>query len=201
MNFALIGMTLGLTAGLKPGPLGVFIIHQTLSKGGKHGFLASLSPWITDGPIILLSLLITVGLKDLTWFLSAVSVAGAIYLTYLAVKIFRSPAEINPAGKGGAGSSLLQAVKVNLLNPTPYIFWLTIGSGYISKGNRSEALLFVFSAIFTLSLTKFVVAMALRLLGERFNSKIYAAIMRALGFPLIIFSGQLLYSGITIWFN
>jgi len=200
MNIILTGLTLGLTAGLKPGPLGIFVIHQTMTKGSKDGFIASLAPWISDGPIILLSLFLTVALKDLTWFVSLISLAGSLYLISIAVKILKAPHSINPS-KGGGSSSLLGAVKVNLLNPSPYIFWLTIGGGIISKGTLLEGVLFIAAALGTLSMTKFTVAVLMQRLGKRFNPKIYSLVLRALSLPLFLFSGQLLYSSIVIWFK
>ncbi len=198
MNVFIMGLTIGLTAGLKPGPLGIFVIHQTMTKGSKAGFIASLAPWISDGPIILLSLFLTVALKEMNWFISIISLLGAIYLAYIAVKIVKSPHSINPS-QGGGSSSLLGAVKVNLLNPSPYIFWLTIGGGIISKGTITEGVTFITSALCALTLTKFFVAILLKNLGTRFNPAVYSIILRALSLPLFIFSGQLFYSSIAIW--
>lgn len=200
MELALIGLTMGVTAGMNPGPLGVYIIHQTMAKGPRHGLLASLAPWLTDGFMILLALLMTVNLKEVDWFISAISIAGAIYLAYLAYKMLKVKGDVDPSAGKSSGSSLLTAMKVNLLNPLPYIFWFTIGAGYISKGTGAEPLLFVFGTLFGLSSTKFVVALAIKFLGDRFSPKVYAAILRALGLPLIFFSGQLFYDGIKIWF-
>ncbi len=197
MEFFVMGMTLGLTAGLKPGPLGVFVIHQTLTRGKRQGAVASLAPFFSDGPIILLAILLTVGLKEISGFLSIVSIAGGCYLGYLGVKIIRSPSSINPSGEGATGSSLLKAIQVNLLNPSPYIFWLTIGAGIMANGTRIEAGLFVFAALSTLSLTKFAVAMSVSFFGARFNPRFYARILRSLSIPLIFLGFKMIYSGIT----
>jgi threonine/homoserine/homoserine lactone efflux protein len=47
MYFVLAALTFGVVAGIKPGPLGVYVIHQTMSKGLYSGFLASLAPIVT----------------------------------------------------------------------------------------------------------------------------------------------------------
>jgi len=159
-----------LVAGLKPGPLGVFVIHQTMSKGTYNGFMASLAPIVTDGPIILLALLLTLQLNDITWFISAISIIGSVYLAHIAYKIFRTPSGINP-DSGDNNSSFTTAVKINFLNPAPYIFWLTIGSSYIFMGSNSDAGVFIFFSIFSLCLTKFGVALAIKKLGEKFNPR------------------------------
>lgn len=199
MYFALAAVTFGLVAGLKPGPLGVFVMHQTMSKGNYNGFMASLAPIITDGPIILLALLLTSQLNDISWFISAISVFGSVYLALIAYKILKTPNNIDPSVGGSKSSSLATAVKINFLNPAPYIFWLTIGSSYIFMGSNIEAVVFIVCTLFSLCITKFSVALFIKALGERFNPRVYAVVLKSLSVPLLIFSGQLLFSGISIW--
>ena len=55
-EFFLSALAFGLAAGLKPGPLGVVVIQQTLSHGLPGGLKASMAPLITDGPIIIAAL-------------------------------------------------------------------------------------------------------------------------------------------------
>ena len=199
MNFALAAITFGVAGGLKPGPLGIYIIHQTMSKGTYHGFVSSLAPILAEGPIILLALLLTLQLNDLTWFISLISIFGAVYLANIAYKIFKAPNSINPCGKKGGSSSFFTAVKINLLNPSPYIFWLTIGSSYLVMGSESDALIFIICAISSLCITKFGVAIAIKKLGDNFNPKVYSVVLKSLSLPLVIFSIQLLYSGLSVW--
>jgi threonine/homoserine/homoserine lactone efflux protein len=99
MQFALAALTFGLVAGLKPGPLGVFVIHQTMARGYYQGFIASLAPLLTDGPIILLALLLTLQLNDLNWFISIISIMGSAYLLSISYKILKAPNSINPSGQ------------------------------------------------------------------------------------------------------
>ncbi len=58
MELIIAALTLGMTAGLKPGPLGIYVIHQTLLHGARSGLLASFAPFVSDGPIILGSFLL-----------------------------------------------------------------------------------------------------------------------------------------------
>jgi threonine/homoserine/homoserine lactone efflux protein len=197
MNFALAALTFGLAAGLKPGPLGVFVIHQTMSKSNRHGMLASMAPLLTDGPIILLALLLTLSLDDIGWFISGISIVGAIYLATIAYKIFNAPVSINPNASVDDDSGFFTAVKINFLNPSPYIFWLTIGSSYILMGTMLDASIFIICALVSLCVTKYLVALSIKTLGQRFNSKVYSAILRSLSLPLLVFSIQLLYTGIS----
>jgi len=199
MYFALAALTFGVVSGIKPGPLGVYVIHQTMSKGIYSGFLASLAPIVTDGPIILLALLFTFQLNDIDWFISSISAFGAIYLAYLAYKIVKAPSVVDPTSSKTENSSLVTAVKINILNPGPYIFWLTIGSSYILMGSEVDAAVFIFCAIFSLCVTKFVVAVVIMKLGEHFNPRVYSIVLRSLAVPLLFFSVQLLIASISIW--
>ena len=199
MTFALAALTFGLVAGLKPGPLGVFIIHETMAKGNFHGFLASLAPLLTDGPIILFALLLTLQLNDLTWFVSAISIVGSAYLIRVAYTIIRSPTSINPSAQSGGKQSLFTAVKINFLNPSPYLFWLTIGTSYILMATSIEAAIFIIFALFSLCSTKFAVAVLVTKLGSKFSPNLYGAILKSLSLPLMVFSAQLLYSGVVMW--
>lgn len=199
MYFVFAALTFGVASGVKPGPLGVFVIHQTMSKGIKSGFLASLAPIVTDGPIILLVLLFTFQLNDIEWFISAISAFGAIYLAYLAYKIVKGPSVVDPTDSKIESSSLVTAVKINILNPGPYIFWFTIGSSYIFMGTEVDAIVFVFCAIFSLCATKFSVAVMMKKLGEQFNPRVYSIVLKSLAAPLLVFSAQLLVASISIW--
>jgi threonine/homoserine/homoserine lactone efflux protein len=197
MSFAIIALTFGLVAGLKPGPLGVFVIHETLTKGLLRGFLASLAPLLTDGPIILLALYLSLHLNDFNWFISIISILGSLYLAYLAYKIYRTPKGINPNSTDNA-SGFFTAVKINLLNPSPYLFWLTIGSSYILLGTKVEAGIFIVCVLFSLCLTKYAVAYSIKVLGQRFNPRVYSMLLRSLALPLLLFSAQLMYSGVSL---
>lgn len=201
MEYAVVAIMLGLTAGLNPGPLGVFVIHQTLTKGPREGFLASLAPWLTDGPIILATLIVSISLQKIDWFIGFISILGALYLLYLAFKIGSNSHTVGRADKEKEITSMFTAVKINFLNPNPYIFWLTIGGSYISKGTKVEAVIFVGCALLTLSLTKFTVAFLLRVLGSRFDPKVYSYLLRSLAIPLLFFSGQLLLNGIKVFLS
>jgi len=122
-----------------------------------------------------------------------------MYLAHIAYKIFKTPNSINPSGTASKNSSLATAIKINFLNPAPYIFWLTIGSSYIFMGSNFDALVFIVFTLFSLCITKFAVALVIKALGEQFNPRVYSLVLKSFSVPLLIFSGQLLFSGISIW--
>ena len=75
-EFFLSALSFGLAAGLKPGPLGVIVIQQALSRGLLAGVRASLAPLITDGPIIIAALWFLSQFKSIDVFAAALSLAG-----------------------------------------------------------------------------------------------------------------------------
>lgn len=197
MSFALAALTFGLVAGLKPGPLGVYVIHETLVNGLRSGFLSSLAPLITDGPIILLCIFLSYYVSEISWFVPLISIASSLYLANLAYKVYSVPSGVSP-DSGRAASGIYTAIKINFLNPSPYLFWFTIGCSYILLGTTAEAWIFVICTLTSLCLTKYGVAYCIKLLGQRFNTKVYSLLLRSLALPLLIFSVQLMYSGVAL---
>lgn len=185
-EFFLAAVSFGLAAGLKPGPLGIIVIQQTLSKGLLAGVRASLAPLITDGPIIIAALWLLTQFKSIDLFAAVLGFLGGLYLVWLAIKILKVR-KISLAGKLNSQDSLFTAVKVNLLNPSPYLFWFTVGGSYIIRGSSLESIIFVVTAIGTLIASKIVVA----LLAARFFSSLegrgYVLAMKLLAGTLIWF--------------
>ena len=187
IEYILPALAFGLIAGLKPGPLTIIIVQQTLSRGLPSGVGASLAPLITDGPIILAAILLFSSFKDIVPFVAIISVCGAAYLMWLAVKIFGIQALPDPRN-ASPQKSLWLAVKVNFLNPNPYLFWFTVGGSYILHGTVAEAVVFVATAIGTLVLTKMGVAVLAAYLKPLLGSSAYLLVMKALAVCLIGFA-------------
>jgi threonine/homoserine/homoserine lactone efflux protein len=186
-EFFFAAISFGLAAGLKPRPLGIIVIQQTLSKGLPAGVRASLAPLITDGPIIIAALWLLTQFKSIDLFVAALGLLGGLYLVWLAIKILRLK-QMSLAGKRESQASLLTAVKVNLLSPSSYLFWFTVGGSYIMRGSSLECSIFVVTAIGTLIASKILVA----LLAARFFSSLegrgYLLAMRLLAGTLLWFS-------------
>lgn len=185
-EFFFAALSFGLAAGLKPGPLGIIVIQQTLSKGLPAGVRASLAPLITDGPIIMGALWLLTQFKSIDLFAATLGLLGGIYLVWLAIKILRVK-NISLAGKLHSQSSLFTAVKVNLLNPSPYLFWFAVGGSYILRGSSLESAVFVVTAIGTLIASKIVVAVLAARFFASLESRGYLITMRLLAGTLIWF--------------
>jgi threonine/homoserine/homoserine lactone efflux protein len=185
-EFFFSALSFGLAAGLKPGPLGIVVIQQTLSRGLPSGVRASLAPLVTDGPIIIAALWLLSQFKSINLFAAALSLVGGLYLLWLSRKMFRVQ-NISISSKLGSSSSLGTAVKVNLLNPGPYLFWFTVGGSYIVRGTTTESMVFVVTAIGTLIASKIAVALLAANFLPSLESRGYLATMKVLAALLAIF--------------
>lgn len=124
ITFFLQGAALGLASGASPGPFQTFMISESLAGGWKRGAPVAFAPLITDLPIILFSLFVLNLLPS--YFLRIISVAGGLFVFYLAWGLWRG-------WRAGAGFSveetaapshgLRKGVLVNFLSPGPYLFW------------------------------------------------------------------------------
>jgi threonine/homoserine/homoserine lactone efflux protein len=190
MELIIAALTFGITAGLKPGPLGIYVIHQTLSHGARSGLLASFAPFISDGPIIFGSFLLINLFRQFDLFITIITVLGALYIAWVAIKlIIATPSTQQPAS---APSSFLTAVKINLLNPAPYIFWGTVGGTYLLQNDLPEAILFALLFLATLSITKFIMALTIKSLGSRFSNMYITYTLKILALLLMFFAVRLL---------
>ena len=195
MELIIAALTLGITAGLKPGPLGIYVIHQTLLHGARSGLLASFAPFVSDGPIILGSFLLVNSFKQFDIFISLISILGALYIAYIAIRLIL----VNPVKQQltDAPSSFLTAVKINLLNPAPYIFWSTVGGTYLLQNDLGNATLFAILFLSTLSITKFIMALSIKTLGSRFDDRLIAYILKILALFLLFFAFRLFIRAFT----
>lgn len=202
-EYAVAALTFGFAAGLKPGPLGIVVIQQTLAHGFASGARASLAPLVTDGPIILAALLLLPRLQDIAPFVAGVSLLGGLYLLWIGGKLVRIRT-ITLEGQATPARSLRAAIKVNLLNPSPYLFWFSVGGAYILLGTTAQALAFAAVAVGTLVVSKMCVAGIAAVAKPLLHGAAYLYGMKALACGLMVFGGLLLVRSVEIvngvWF-
>lgn len=125
LAFLLRGLVLGLPAAAQPGPFQAYLLSQTMKNGWRRTLPAALAPLLSDGPIIVLVVLILTQLP--AWFLRAVQIAGGLFILYLAWRAWDTFRQGQFAtvqeGDEAVRQSLGEAAVMNLLNPNPYIFW------------------------------------------------------------------------------
>lgn len=192
------GIILGLTSGISPGPLLTLVLNQTIRHNKTEGIKVALSPLITDLPIILITVLILGRLARFDMFLAVISFAGAIFLAYLGIESLRTR-ELSIRLQTSDSGSLKKGIIANFLNPSPYLFWATVGTPLMLKAYKTDLLtsiLFMMSFYVFLIGSKVVVAFLVDRTKQFMNQKFYFILMRTLGIVLIIFSLIFLYEGL-----
>jgi threonine/homoserine/homoserine lactone efflux protein len=130
-----VGFVLGLTGAMAPGPLLTVTITESARRGGHVGPLVVLGHGILE---LLLLLLIVFGLGSFLAnrvLYAVVSFLGGIVILCMGISIMRGlPAYRLDAAAEGSGKGLhpvLAGIVISLSNPYWFIWWLTIGMGYV----------------------------------------------------------------------
>jgi threonine/homoserine/homoserine lactone efflux protein len=133
------GAALALSAAIMPGPFQAFLLSRALRIGWKRTLPAALAPLVTDGPIIVLVILVLTRMSP--WALTNLQIAGGMFILYIAHGMLRSLGTAAPAAgpsDAAARRSFFQAVVMNALNPNPYLFWSVVGGPIILSGWRTS---------------------------------------------------------------
>ncbi|MCD4819164.1 MAG: LysE family translocator [Candidatus Cloacimonetes bacterium] len=194
-NFFIPGLLMGLTAGLSPGPLLTLVISETLIHGRKNGIKVALAPLFTDIPIIFITVLIFIQLKEMNTILGFISIVGGIFLAYLGYENLKvKESQFN--AKSTKDQSLKKAILTNTLSPHPYVFWLSVGGSFLVKGNISECSSFLLGFYVCLIGSKIAIAFLTEKSKTLLKSKYFIFLIRAMGFVLLVFSIILIKGGI-----
>lgn len=194
------GLMLGMTAGVAPGPLLTLVVTQTLRYGVREGIKTALAPLITDLPIILAALWMVSRVSGTTWPLGLLSLMGAVYVGYLAwgslaIKIDRTDA---PPSKA---DSFKKGILVNLLNPHPYLFWLTVGAPMLITAWAAvpiAAILWIIGFYTMLVGAKLVLAVVVGRSRNWLTSRGYIWLNRFLGLALLFFALVIIRDGLVL---
>ena len=120
--YILQGIGFGFAAAAQPGPLQTYIISQAITKGWKKSLPAAFAPLVSDGPIIVVCLLVLRQFPDA--FQKVLYIAGGLFVLYLAFGAYKSWRDFESQlaiPESSAKQSLLKAALVNLLAPGAYI--------------------------------------------------------------------------------
>ena len=198
LTYFTTGFFLGLT-GLIPGPLLTLVISETLKHGTKEGIKVAASPLITDLPIILVTILIMSRLSDTDFVLGSIAFTGSIFLIYLAFESF-SFKGISPGLTNSQAHSMKKGIMANFLNPSPYVFWFTIGAPTIIKAfgeSLISASLFMVVFYSVLIGSKVVIAIITGKSKSYLNSNYYLYLIRFLGVVLFLFALFFIKNGLA----
>ena len=190
----------GLSAGFSPGPLLALVVSQSIRYGVREGAKAAMAPLVTDLPIILLCVMVLRPLTGSRAVLGLVSMAGGLFVLYLAWGCFRTT-RLELTDRGEAPQSLVKGAAVNALNPHPYLFWLTVGGPAVLKAwAESPSWAVSFVAVFSVCIVgaKLLVAFVAGRSRHLLTGQAYGAVMRVLGLALLVFALLLFRDGLAL---
>jgi threonine/homoserine/homoserine lactone efflux protein len=198
LSFLATGLLFGLSAGVTPGPLLTLVISETLKHGTGSGIRVAMAPLITDTPIVLLAITVISQLSDVHFLLGLISLGGASFLLYLGYEsiVFKG-AELDV--ESSRPQSLRKGIIANFLNPSPYLFWFSVGAPIVIKAagvGISGAVLFLMGMYLLLVGSKVVIAFLTGRSRRFLKSRGYVLTIRALGVVLLAFAAVFVRDGL-----
>lgn len=159
MNYDLLLSFVFATSALafSPGPDNIFVLMQSITNGKQYG-LATVAGLIT-GCIVHTTLVafgVSAIIKANDQLFFTIKLFGALYLLFLAYKVFKGDSRIEFSNTSAPKKSLLQLFKqgfiMNVLNPKVSIFFLAFFPGFLFSDSLSTVtqfyvLGFVFMAV------------------------------------------------------
>lgn len=210
----LAGFALGLGSGVSPGPLLALAIATTLRYGLRSGITVAMAPLVTDTLIIALSVTVVSQLPATA--IAGLSLIGAVVIAWFAVEnaraarvadvadLRRGPStqtEITRSNRlaGLIRSPLLQAAAVNLLNPAPWLFWISAGAPILigfASGSITIAAGFLIAFYIAIVGSKALLVIALAAGRHRLNNRGYRIILAGVAVMLAVIAIALAVTGI-----
>ena len=191
--YLLQGIGFGFAAASQIGPFQTFLISQALTRGWKRALPGAFAPLLSDGPIILLSVLVLSQLPE--WAQRGMYILGGLFVLYLAYGSFRSWRNFDETVAHPELSdqqTIFKAALTNALSPGAYLFWMFVTGPILVRGWRETpvnglGLLIGFYAAFIFSLMVMIVIFdAASKLGPKLNRAL-------LGISCIVLLGFGLY--------
>jgi len=181
------GIGYGFAGAAQPGPFQTFLVSQTLKNGWRRTMPCALAPLITDGPIIVLVLVVLSRVPpSMQRWLHLLSGLFILYLAWKAYTHWRKAKAATGTARESPVQSLLKAVVMNFISPGPYIFWSLVAGPALLEGWRELPVIgvaflvsFYFSLLGTFAATVLIFGTAAHL-GPRVNRVMSGACALAL---------------------
>ncbi len=159
---------------LSPGPDNIYVLVQSITNGKSHG-LATVCGLISG--CIIHTTLLAFGVSAIiaanASLFFVIKLLGALYLIYLAYKVFKSNDQLNLDSDSLPQKSLkglyIQGFFMNVLNPKVTIFFLAFFPGFLFSESMSTIIQFyILGGIFML--VSFVVFSTIALLASQIKT-------------------------------
>jgi len=195
LKYLTIGVLLGTTAGISPGPMLTLVISQSLRFGIREGIKIAFAPLLSDLPIVVISWIILSRVTGFDQLLGLISLAGGVFLIMLAVEGWRAEIDTTVTSLA-APRSLTRGLLANILNPHPWLFWLTVGAPtLISAGSPLNSTAYVTGFYLCLIGSKLIIATIVGYYRLRLNPQHHRFLLRALSSVLLLLAAQMILKG------
>jgi threonine/homoserine/homoserine lactone efflux protein len=202
ISYLIYGITYAFAAAVQPGPLQTYIISQTLKRGWRSTLPAAFAPVISDGPILLLVLLLLSTVPDN--FIFILRIGGGLFLLYLGMNAYNSwkkYATDKIISNESSQQTLIKAVVVNLLNPAPYLGWSLILGPLFFEGWKIApingiALIFSFYMTMIITLAGIIILFAF---AQKLGPKVSKVLLGLSAIFLFAFGIYQLWLGINYY--
>lgn len=133
----LAGLSIGLAAGISPGPLQTLVVTSTLRSGFGAGWRVAVAPLLTDTPIVALSLFAVGAMPD--GAVRGMALLGGLVVIAFGVWELRGASRSStPAVAAGGGRvDVWRGAAVNASSPHPWIFWIAAGAPTLIRAWRA----------------------------------------------------------------
>lgn len=189
----LLGLGIGLAAGVSPGPLLVLVITSSLRGGLRHGVAVAAAPVLSD--LVIVGVVLAALGQVPERALALLGVVGGVVVVGVGVQTIRegrtASLAIDPtAPRTNPAASLGRGTLVNLLSPHPWISWIAVlGPLTIAHWRVEPMSAVVLVAGFYLTLVGSKVAVAALVSGgrRRLTDATYRRTMTGAGLLLVGF--------------
>ncbi len=193
-------ITLGIIEGVKPGPLMAVVISETMIHNWKSGLKVALVPLITDGPVILLSVILYELLTINAISQAIIGFMGSLILIWLGIDCFKK-SKIKFDDSPKESHSFKKGIITNLTNPNMYLYWVLIGAPFLLEAysiNISYPFLFIGGFFAAFIVLKMCIAILVDKSKDFLNTSGYKRLLQFSGIALFVFSGMFFVDALSV---
>ncbi|WP_297690876.1 LysE family translocator [uncultured Eudoraea sp.] len=163
MNYEILSAFILATSALaiSPGPDNIFVLTQSIANGTKYGL--STTAGLISGCIVHTTLLafgVSALIKENDQIFFIIKLFGALYLFFLAYKVYRTKAHIAidnaETPKKSLGQLFRQGFTMNVLNPKVTIFFLAFFPGFLFSEDLNTVIQFYVLGLLFMIVTFFI---------------------------------------------
>ena len=200
------GFTLGLLLSISVGPVLFSVIKQSLNNGHKGAMAFVLGVSASDISLVLVSNFFTELFKSLSEHKKEIAIAGCIFLLSMGIYfLFFKKVKVNEDGKQilkfrkrDYARLFLSGYFMNMLNPSVFIFWVTVSTAMLDHTIQQRVIIFVtcLAVVFGADVAKVMLAGKIRNRLTPHNIHIINRIngLILIGFGIALIWGLLFFS-------